>query len=572
MSQFETVFNYEGVEVNIQCEKEQKIKDIYQSFRTKAKTEKSLYFMYNGNNIQNDELTIEEISNSEDKRRNKMNILVIELEGETQDSQKECIIKADNIICPICQENIKFKIEDYKISLCECKNNHDKDNIFLDEFDETQKINISKIICQKCKQYNKGNVHDNIFYKCNTCKMDICPICYSNHDKNHNIINYNDKYYICHKHNKSFGSFCEDCKKNICLLCESSHDKHNLISFGKLFPKQKKLNYFLQELKGKIDKFKDDINQIIMKLKKVSDNFETFYNINESIIKNFSQDKLNYETLYNINNINNNNSIINDINNIINDNNINNKFNKILDIYNKMNYTNKISITYKTKVDKKRLKTLKLFNKSFIDKYLNTCKMILEGKEYSLSEEFNLDKYKKNIFVIKLTGIKMITDTSYMFNNCEALSSLTDLQKWNTANITDMSYMFNNCKSLVSLPDISKWDTSKVINISYMFNNCAALTSLPDISKWDTSKVNNISYMFNNCTALASLPDISIWNTSNVKDMSGIFKGCESLNHYLIYQNGIPLMFVILMLFFRVVKNCLLCLIYQNGIPLKELI
>ena len=56
-----------------------------------------------------------------------------------------------------------------------------------------------------------------------------------------------------------------------------------------------------------------------------------------------------------------------------------------------MNYTNKISITYKTKVDKKRLKTLKLFNKSFVDKYLNTCKMIHEGKQYSLLEEFNLD-------------------------------------------------------------------------------------------------------------------------------------------------------------------------------------
>ena len=59
-----------------------------------------------------------------------------------------------------------------------------------------------------------------------------------------------------------------------------------------------------------------------------------------------------------------------------------------------------------------------------------------------------------------------------------------------------MKSMFSDCNKLSSLPDISKWDISNVTNMSSMFYNCNKLSSLPDISKWDTSKVNNMSYMF----------------------------------------------------------------------------
>ena len=110
-----------------------------------------------------------------------------------QYSHLKLIVLLNQIICPECQEDIKFSIEDYVINLFECKNKHDINNIFLDEFDSTQNINISKIICQGCGQYNKGNVHNNIFYRCNSCKKNLCPICFSNHDKNHNVLNYDDK-------------------------------------------------------------------------------------------------------------------------------------------------------------------------------------------------------------------------------------------------------------------------------------------------------------------------------------------------------------------------------------------
>ena len=58
--------------------------------------------------------------------------------------------------------------------------------------------------------------------------------------------------------------------------------------------------------------------------------------------------------------------------------------------------------------------------------------------------------------------------------------------------------------------------------MSYMFSNCESLTSLPDISNWNTNNVTNMSYMFSNCYSLKILPDIFSWNTNNVTDMSKV--------------------------------------------------
>ena len=279
MNQVEIEFVYDGVNTIIQCSNNVKLKDIYKNFKSKVQAEeKNLIYMYNGKVLQNDELSFNEIANSEDKRRNRMSVLVIEGEG-TIISQSESIIKSNNIICPECKEDIKYNIEDYKISLFECKNKHEINNIFLDEFDSTQNINISKIKCQICGQYNKGNVHNNIFYKCNSCKKDLCPICKSNHDSSHKIINYDDKNYICNEHNKTFMAYCEECKQNICILCEQYHKNHKIISYGKLIPDTNKINKILKELEEKKNKLNNDINEIIIKLNKVKENYEKYYNI-----------------------------------------------------------------------------------------------------------------------------------------------------------------------------------------------------------------------------------------------------------------------------------------------------
>jgi hypothetical protein len=67
----------------------------------------------------------------------------------------------------------------------------------INDFENTQNINEAKIICQNCNEVNKSTSHDNIFFICNECKKNLCQLCRLKHDKTHNIIDYDEKFFIC---------------------------------------------------------------------------------------------------------------------------------------------------------------------------------------------------------------------------------------------------------------------------------------------------------------------------------------------------------------------------------------
>ena len=127
---------------------------------------------------------------------------------------------------------------------------------------------------------------------------------------------------------------------------------------------------------------------------------------------------------------------------------------------------------------------------------------------------------------LKYLNTEQVTNMSYMFSDCSALTSL-DLSNFNTAKVRDMSYMFFRCSALTSL-DLSKFNTAIVTNMSYMFNDCSTLSSL-DLSNFNTAIVTNMSYMFNGCSALSSL-DLSNFNTAIVTNMSYMFFNCANLS------------------------------------------
>ena len=127
---------------------------------------------------------------------------------------------------------------------------------------------------------------------------------------------------------------------------------------------------------------------------------------------------------------------------------------------------------------------------------------------------------------LKYLNTEQVTNMSYMFSDCSALTSL-DLSNFNTAKVRDMSYMFYRCSALSSL-DLSNFNTAIVTKMSYMFSDCSTLSSL-DLSNFNTAIVTNMSYMFNGCSALSSL-DLSNFNTAIVSDMSLMFGGCSVLS------------------------------------------
>ena len=153
---------------------------------------------------------------------------------------------------------------------------------------------------------------------------------------------------------------------------------------------------------------------------------------------------------------------------------------------------------------------INIFGSEFVKNNKNIYKMIIDDKEYEITEEYNAKSKVINKLNIKLKGINNITNMNDMFNGCSRLLSLPDISKWNTINATNMSHMFSGCSSLISLPDISNWNTNNLKNMSYMFCECSSLISLPDISKWNINNVNDMELMFSGCSLLSSVFDFSI--------------------------------------------------------------
>ena len=146
------------------------MEEIFKKFETKAQIEiNRIYFIYNWNKI-DEKLKVNQIINKIDQSRETINILANEI---NQSTIIEKSFKSKEIICPNCFNNILININDYKITLYNCKNNHTINNISLKDYENTQKIDISKIICNKCKK-NKSQVFKNEFYICLNCTENLC--------------------------------------------------------------------------------------------------------------------------------------------------------------------------------------------------------------------------------------------------------------------------------------------------------------------------------------------------------------------------------------------------------------
>ena len=122
--------------------------------------------------------------------------------------------------------------------------------------------------------------------------------------------------------------------------------------------------------------------------------------------------------------------------------------------------------TIDTKVDKITIEyqlnenqnEVTIFNEIFVNNNKEKCKIEVEGQEYELVQNLNVENFKKenNILKIQLKGINNITNMESMFSGCTNLSSLPDISRWDTINVTNMSSVFSQCENLTTLPDISK--------------------------------------------------------------------------------------------------------------------
>ena len=221
MSEIKILYN--GFETIIQYQSNEKLKEIFKKFKNKIKAEnKEIVYLYNGELIKDDNIILSQLTSEQ-------TITILAFDSYNMPTNINTLIKSDNVICPICKESAILEEKDYKLIIYGCQNDHITKNILINEFNKYQKIDYSKIICKECNINNRNNTYNNEFYKCDMCKIDLCPICKSKNNKNHKIINYNDKEYICNLHNEKYNSYCKECKKNICMICENNHSEHELI-------------------------------------------------------------------------------------------------------------------------------------------------------------------------------------------------------------------------------------------------------------------------------------------------------------------------------------------------------
>ena len=327
---------YNGKEIQIQSKRNETMKTIFQKCSFKIKNDLSnLCFLCNGNQI-DQESNLEDINNID----NEINILVYDLNNEEDNKKREEDNKNKNIICPKCGECAVLNIQNYKINLSKCDNGHNVINLSLDEFNNSQKIYESELICKECNK-NKGEVFEKKFFRCCTCKISLCPICKLKHDKNHLIIDFDLRNYKCNIHGEKFISFCKECSKNLCDNCELNHDRNHHILYPRDIYEEKEDNS--NELFTKINILKSELKNMINKITKVLNNLEVYSNINEIIIKKNLTNK-NYQILTNINNIKEyNQTVLRDINTILNSKNIGDKSKHIYELYSKMTNQNQIN-------------------------------------------------------------------------------------------------------------------------------------------------------------------------------------------------------------------------------------
>lgn len=156
--------------------------------------------------------------------------------------------------------------------------------------------------------------------------------------------------------------------------------------------------------------------------------------------------------------------------------------------------------------------------------------------------------------VISATDIpdfSQVTDMSYLFSDCSSLTTVPNIDQWQTSNVTNIDGMFSSCSSFnqnISAFDISSitsfmglfygcssfnqpltWNTAAITEMNSMFSYATSFNQ--DISNWNVSSVTNMENMFSGASSFQQ--DISAWDVSNVFSFANMFANATSFNHRL---------------------------------------
>ena len=394
------------------------------------------------------------------------------------------------IITSIKNSSTSYKVSDVIFNihyLCpNCK------NFPLINFKENKKLNVK---CEDCEEGIEINLDNYIKYK--TTKDDI---------PNFKQCEPNERYIgIC------FGCFQYFCKNN-----SKEHEGHNTKNFHDIinFIKEKLNLPDIVQVKGEanpvVENNISEKNEMGGTIKFKEKNGELIPQKNTDIIDNkYSNDP--FEGLIKM---------------ILNDEQI---------YHNNTHYENIKNIFYylsdQMEIEYHNFENgnldIRVFGKNFVKNNSNNFILFIDGKEEKLKEIVQV-KEKKQRLKIKLIKINDPSDLSEMFHECDCLSKINKINKWETLNLNSIRKMFKGCRALEELPDISEFVTNKITDLTSIFEGCEILTKIPGISNWDVENVKSLKDIFKGCQYLESL-DLSKWKPIKLETIESMFQNCNNL-------------------------------------------
>jgi surface protein len=116
-----------------------------------------------------------------------------------------------------------------------------------------------------------------------------------------------------------------------------------------------------------------------------------------------------------------------------------------------------------------------------------------------------------------------------MFGNCTSLTTINNINLWDTSTIQTTNLMFWNANSFDD--NISDWDISQVVNATNMFYNATSFNNGGDsgINNWDVSSLQNATGMFRNATSFEQ--PINNWNVINLTTAPQFMLGKSTANY-----------------------------------------
>ena len=127
---------------------------------------------------------------------------------------------------------------------------------------------------------------------------------------------------------------------------------------------------------------------------------------------------------------------------------------------------------------------------------------------------------------LSFLDLSSVQNMEHMFNGCSELKTV-DMHGLNTVQLKSLAATFYNCKKLESV-DMSGMDTHRIKNMGSTFYYCNALTEISGLKDFDTANLTSLEQTFRGCQALTIL-DLSSWYIPKLVNMNLTFCDCTNL-------------------------------------------